>query len=138
MPQSNHGPHPTPLRILIVDNHFVVRAGLTSVLGPEADLAVVGEAVYGQAAITQVKQLRPNGVLRDVRLPVLDGIESTRQIHAHSSAIRIIRTSIGADPKVVAAMRETGATGFVDKVEGVDTILATIRQEQDVGHAPCG
>jgi DNA-binding NarL/FixJ family response regulator len=89
------------------------------------------EVVDGPAAIVLVKQLLPDVVLVDAKLPVLNGIEAPRWIRAASLATRVIGMSIGADPKVVTAMREAGATGYVDKLQGMDSIVAAIRQGQE-------
>ena len=83
------------------------------------------------AAIVLVKQLLPDVLLVDAKLPVPNGIEAPRWIRAASPATHVIGMSIGANPKVVTAMREAGVTGYVDKLQGVDSIVAAIRQGQE-------
>ncbi|NHN55082.1 response regulator transcription factor [Calidifontibacter sp. DB0510] len=117
-------------RVLLVDDDALVRAGLRMILGGASDLEVVGEATDGEAAVAAVAQHRPDVVLMDIRMPVLDGIEATRRITAgeHPPHV-IVLTTFDADDLVVQALR-AGASGF---------LLKDSRPERLVGavHAVC-
>jgi DNA-binding NarL/FixJ family response regulator len=120
--------------VLIVDDQELVRAGFRVVLESEADLEVVGEADNGAAAVDLARSLRPDVVLMDVRMPVLDGIEATRRIRADVEADCgprvLVLTTFDLDEHVYAALR-AGASGFLLKdaraaqlVEAVRTVAA--------------
>ena len=117
--------------VLVVDDQELVRAGLCTVLDQHEDLDVVGDAADGRAAIEEAKRLRPDVVLMDVRMPVLDGIAATREIVAASTASRILMlTTFDLDEYVYEAL-QAGASGFLLKdtpparlVEAIRTVRA--------------
>jgi DNA-binding NarL/FixJ family response regulator len=95
-----------PLRILLVDDHPLVRNGLRALLSSVPDLAVVGEAANGQEAITQTLELQPDIILMDLHMPELNGVEATRQIVQVSPRTGIlVLTMLEDDASVFAAMR---------------------------------
>lgn len=103
------------IRILIVDDHAVVRQGLQSLLSDDGDFALVGEAADGQAALRQVEALQPDVVLLDVRMPGMDGLEATRRLRSAYPGVRIIiLTTYAEDEYLVEALR-AGAHGYLLK-----------------------
>ena len=103
------------VRVVIADDQGMVRSGFTTLLNSEPDIEVVGEAVNGQEAITRAIQLRPDVILMDVRMPVLDGLQATRQITAMDGAPRVlVLTTFDLDDYVYQALR-WGASGFLLK-----------------------
>ena len=112
---------------MIVDDHALVRRGFATLLAKEPDLTVVGEAADGQVAIGMTRELAPDVVLMDISMPVLDGIEATRAIHAEFPAVRVIGLSMFEDPDQPVAMREAGAAGYLSKSDSAEALLAAIR-----------
>ena len=105
------------IRVLLADDQALMRAGFRALLDAEDDLAVVGEAADGAAAVDQSRRLRPDVVLMDIQMPGLDGIEATRRIAADPglACVRVlILTNFGLDSYVFAALR-AGASGFLLK-----------------------
>ncbi|MCW2738007.1 response regulator transcription factor [Nocardioides sp.] len=114
------------LRIVIVDDHPVVRGGLTALIGTLPGLEVVGEAADGEAAVSEVQLLKPDVVLMDVRMPLLDGVEATRRIHAAvPGTVVLVLTMYDDDATVFTAMR-AGARGYLLKGAEQSEILAAI------------
>jgi DNA-binding NarL/FixJ family response regulator len=113
--------------LLIVDDQALVRVGLRKILEGESDMTVVGEAGDGERAIAESIRLRPDVVLMDVRMPVLDGIEATRRIVRGSPRTRVlIVTTFGLDSYVYDALR-AGASGFMLKDAPPEEIVAAAR-----------
>ena len=113
--------------VLIADDQALVRVGLRKILENEPGTAVVGEAVDGEDAVTAVGRLRPDVVLMDIRMPVLDGIEATRRIvRAQPDTRVLILTTFGLDTYVYDALR-AGASGFMLKDAPPEEISAAIR-----------
>ncbi len=103
------------IRVLIADDHALVRKGIRALLAREPDIEVVGEAGDGQAAVAPAAALRPDVILMDLVMPVLDGIEAIRQISARQPETRIlVLTSFTADDKVFPAIK-AGALGYLLK-----------------------
>ncbi len=103
------------VRVLLVDDHAMVRQGLRSVLDSYADLEVIGEAADGQDAVVMARSLHPDVVVMDVNLPLLDGIEATRILHREQHSMTIIGISVRNDPQVKLAMTDAGAVAFLPK-----------------------
>jgi DNA-binding NarL/FixJ family response regulator len=113
--------------ILIVDDQALVRVGLRKVLESEPETEVVGEAVDGEDAVAAAARLRPDIVLMDIRMPVLDGIEATRRIvRAQPESRVLILTTFGLDTYVYEALR-AGASGFMLKDAPPEEIAAAVR-----------
>lgn len=113
--------------VLIVDDQALVRVGLRKILEAEADSVVVGEAANGEDAVRESRRLRPDVVLMDIRMPVLDGIEATRQIVDAQAGTRVlILTTFGLDEYVFDALR-AGASGFMLKDAPPEEISAAVR-----------
>ena len=115
------------ITLLIVDDQELVRVGLRKILDGEPDMTVVGEAGDGSEAVAEAARLRPEVVLLDVRMPVLDGIEATRRIVAAQPATRVLMlTTFGLDSYVFDALR-AGASGFMLKDAPPEEIVAAVR-----------
>jgi len=113
--------------VLVVDDQALVRVGLRKILESEPDLTVAGEAADGEDAVAAAARLRPDVVLMDVRMPVLDGIEATRRIVRAQPAVRVlILTTFGLDSYVFEALR-AGASGFMLKDAPPEEIAAAVR-----------
>ena len=125
------------IRVLIADDHPVVRSGLTALLGTLEDFEVVGEAVDGDSAARETQLLKPDVVLMDVRMPGTDGVEATRRIQAAAPDTAVlILTMHDEDATVFTAMR-AGARGYLLKGAGQDEIAGAIRAVA-AGHAIFG
>jgi DNA-binding NarL/FixJ family response regulator len=117
----------SPIRVLLVDDQAIVRSGLRLALGSEDDIAVVGEATNGQHALEVARAARPDVVLMDVRMPVLDGIRATTELlAAHPSARVLVLTTFADDEYVFGALR-AGASGYLLKDAEPAEILAAVR-----------
>jgi DNA-binding NarL/FixJ family response regulator len=115
------------IRILIADDHGIVREGLRAVLGPEPDMDVVGEAATGKEVVEQATELRPDVVLMDIQMPQINGIEATRRILEVNPSVRVVvLTMFEDDGSVLSAMR-TGARGYVLKGAPPSQILKVLR-----------
>ena len=118
---------PAPLRIVVVDDHPVVRDGLRGMLDGQADLAVVGEAADGLEAVTVVARERPDVVLMDLRMPRMDGVAATSKIHAAQPQARVlILTTYDEDHDIVRAI-EAGARGVLLKDAPREELFRAIR-----------
>ena len=112
--------------VLVVDDQPLVRAGLRKILAVDDNLTVVGEAEDGQRGVEQARALRPDVVLMDIRMPILDGIEATARITAAELPTRVVMlTTFGLDELVVAALR-AGASGFVLKEAPPEEIIEAV------------
>jgi DNA-binding NarL/FixJ family response regulator len=115
------------IRLLVVDDHPVVRAGMVAVLGEESDFEVVGEAANGAEALGLVPRLRPDVVLMDLRMPVMDGTEATARITAEADAPQVlVLTTYDTDADILRAI-EAGATGYLLKDTPVAVLIDAIR-----------
>ncbi|MEU9995725.1 response regulator [Streptomyces sp. NPDC048370] len=118
---------PTTVRILLCDDHAVVRAGLLALLGSADDIEVVGEAGSGEEAVAMAAKLRPDVVLMDLQLgPGIDGVEATRRIAGAGSGVHVlVLTTYDTDADVTRAI-EAGATGYLLKAERPEELFAAI------------
>ena len=113
------------VRILVVDDHPVVRSGIVGMLATEADLTVVGEANNGAEAVQLAKELQPDVVLMDLRMPVLDGVGATKAIVGTGSRVLVL-TTYDTDADILRAV-EAGATGYLLKDTPRDALLGGVR-----------
>jgi DNA-binding NarL/FixJ family response regulator len=115
------------IRVLIADDHGIVREGLRAVLGPEADMKVVGEAATGKEALERATELRPDVILMDIQMPQVNGIDATRRIlDANPRVGVVVLTMFEDDDSVFSAMR-AGARGYVLKGAPPSQILKVVR-----------
>ena len=118
----------TTIRVMIVDDHAIVRKGIRALLATERDIEVLGEASDGAEAIAQARALRPDVILMDLVMPKVDGIEATRQITASQPGTRVlVLTSFAADDKVFPAIK-AGALGYLLKDTGPNDLVQAIHQ----------
>ena len=116
------------IRVYITDDHQIVRRGIRQLLSTEAGIEVVGEASNGKEAVAEVDQLKPDIVLMDLVMPVMDGIEAIRQIKAGNPSIQIlVLTSFATDDKVFPAIK-AGALGYLIKDTSPDELINAIKQ----------
>jgi NarL family two-component system response regulator LiaR len=116
------------IRVLIADDHHIVRKGLKVLLGTEKDMQVVGEAENGAEAVSKAAALKPDVILMDIVMPEMDGIEATRRITAENPGARIlVLTSFAADDKVFPAVK-AGALGYLLKDSTPEQLIEAIRQ----------
>lgn len=117
----------SPVRLLIVDDHPIVRAGFEGMLAGKSDLEVVGEAENGEEAVRLAERLRPDVVLMDLRMPVVDGVEATRRIKAGSPQTNVlVLTTYDSDADILRAI-EAGATGYLLKDTPREELFRAIR-----------
>jgi NarL family two-component system response regulator LiaR len=117
----------TPIRVLIVDDHALVRKGTRALLATERDIEVVGEADNGADAVALAQTLHPSVILMDLVMPRMDGIEATRQITSRQPEVRIlVLTSFAADDKVFPAIK-AGALGYLLKDSSPEELVQAIR-----------
>ncbi|MBD3924062.1 response regulator transcription factor [Nocardioides cavernae] len=115
------------IRVLVVDDQSMVRAGFHLLLADEPDIAVVAEASNGRDAVAQAARFRPDVILMDIRMPEMDGLEATRRILATDTAARVlVLTTFDLDDYVFEALR-AGASGFVLKDDPPEQLLAAVR-----------
>jgi two-component system response regulator NreC len=114
-------------RLLLVDDHAVVRSGLRMLLENERDVEIVGEADSARKAIEAASELRPNVILMDIGLPDLSGIDATREIKQRLPEVAIVALTIHEDEEYFFKMLEAGATGYVPKRAAPDELLTAIR-----------
>ena len=116
-----------PIRVLLVEDQVLVRAGIRMVIDSQPDLTVVGEAGDGLSGVHEARRLRPDVVVVDVRMPVLDGIEATRRITALPEPPKVVvLTTFDLDEHALAALR-AGASGFLLKDAPPEDMLAAVR-----------
>ena len=116
-----------PLRLLLVDDHPIVRTGLRMLFQSEPDMQVVGEVDSGAEAIAAVPRLHPDVVIMDVAMPGMTGIEATRQIKANSPETAVLALTMHEDEQYFFAMLNAGASGYIPKRAAPDDLVAAIR-----------
>jgi NarL family two-component system response regulator LiaR len=118
----------SPIRVLIVDDHVIVRKGIRALLAAKRDIQVVGEAGDGAEAVAQAAALSPDVILMDLVMPRMDGIQATREIVARDPGTHVlVLTSFAADEQVFPAIK-AGALGYLLKDSGPQELVQAIRQ----------
>jgi DNA-binding NarL/FixJ family response regulator len=115
------------IRVLVVDDHDLFRAGLSQLLGAEPDIEVVAQASGGRMAVRLAGELSPDVVLMDVRMPDLGGPEATREILARDGSIRVVALTVVSEDADVAEVVGAGACGFLAKDTPIDGVLVAVR-----------
>jgi DNA-binding NarL/FixJ family response regulator len=123
------------IRVLVVDDHHLVRAGLITLLEAAPDISVAGEAADGQQALAVALGTTPDVVLMDLSMPVLDGVAATRLLLAELPQTRVVALTSFSDRQRVADILAAGATGYLLKDSRPDDLLAAVRAAA-AGHAP--
>ncbi|MGO8676877.1 MAG: response regulator [Limisphaerales bacterium] len=116
------------ISVLLVDDHTVVRQGLRALIEAEGDLEVVGEAENGRQAVVMAKESPSDVVIMDVAMPLLNGLEATRQIHKSVPATKVLVLTSYGDDECVAQLMEAGASGFLIKQTAAGDLLKAIRE----------
>ncbi|MGZ0171597.1 MAG: response regulator, partial [Planctomycetales bacterium] len=116
-----------PIRLLIADDHKLMREGLRALLAGESDIEVIGEAGDGRAIVKMVEKLAPDVVLMDISMPQLNGIEATRQIEHLSGSTRVVALSMHADRLFVQGVLKAGAAGYLLKDSAFDDLAQAVR-----------
>jgi DNA-binding NarL/FixJ family response regulator len=115
-----------PVRVLLVDDHAMVRQGLRSILDGYPNLDIIAEAGDGEEAITLARLLKPDLIVMDVNMPRLDGIEATRRIREESPATYVVGLSVNEAEHIVKSMKAAGAAAFLTKESAADHLYETI------------
>jgi PAS domain S-box-containing protein len=116
------------IRVLLVDDHKVLRQGLVNLISSQPDIQVVGEASNGRQSIELARQLNPHLILMDISMPEMDGIEATRIIKAEMPHIHVIGLSMHEDKQIAEAMRKSGAEAFISKAASISELLKAVYQ----------
>lgn len=118
----------TPIRVLLADDHTIVRQGLRRLLETQADFVVVAEADNGRAAVRLAIRHRPNVVVLDMAMPKLNGIEATRQLKKEVPEARVLALSAYSDEEYVLAVCQAGAAGYLVKHTAASELISAIRE----------
>jgi DNA-binding NarL/FixJ family response regulator len=115
-------------RVLLVDDHAMMRQGLRSVLEAYADVEIVGEAGDGEEALASVERLRPSVVIMDINMPKMNGIDATKRIKQRYPETLVLGLSVNAGPENQSAMAQAGAAALLTKEAAVDQLYSMIQQ----------
>ena len=115
------------MRILLADDHRIVRQGLRSLLEAEADFEVVAEAENGRQAIEMAEELAPDVVVMDVGMPEMNGVEATRRVVVNNPQVKVVALSMHSDRRFVAEMLKAGAAGYLLKDGAFEELVGAIR-----------
>ncbi|MEE4364551.1 MAG: response regulator [Desulfotignum sp.] len=117
------------IRVMLVDDHAVMRQGLLSFLSGHDDIEIAAEAADGEAAVEQARQIQPDVILMDINMPKMNGVEACRRIQSEMPGIRIYGLSMYEAEDQAQAMAEAGAAGYLSKSGNSDSLLAAIREK---------
>ncbi len=116
-----------PIKILLVDDHEIIRTGLRTLLQRERDLSVIGEASDGRMAVELVRDVTPDVLVMDLTMPHLNGIDATRQVTSIKPSVKVIGLSASGDDRMVVEMLRAGAVGHVNKTAAASELINAIR-----------
>jgi NarL family two-component system response regulator LiaR len=114
------------VRLLVVDDHDLFRAGLASLLSAEDGIEVVGQASGGKMGVRLAAELRPDVILMDVRMPDISGPEATRQIVERDTSIKVLALTVSSEDADVSAVLQAGAVGFLAKDTPIDSLVVAV------------
>jgi two-component system response regulator NreC len=117
----------TKIRVLVVDDHTIVRDGLCALLALPGDIEVIGEAANGREAVEMARELAPDVVLMDIAMPILGGLEATRRIHRECPNSKVVALTQFGDRDYVFPFIEAGASGFLTKGSASSELTSAIR-----------
>jgi two-component system response regulator NreC len=115
------------IRVLVVDDHTIVRDGICALLALTGDIEVIGEATNGSEALKMVKEFHPDVVVMDIAMPIMGGLEATRRISKEFPRTKILALTQYDDKEYVLPVIESGASGFISKVAASSELVAGIR-----------
>lgn len=115
------------IRVIIADDHAIMRVGIRKILSGSNEIAVVGEASNGSEAVDLINQLNPDILILDMEMPVMDGVEVARHLQAMSSAVRILVLSAYNDRQYIFEMLKLGASGYLIKDEAPEVIVDAVQ-----------
>jgi len=115
------------IRVLVVDDHTIVRDGICALLALTGDMEIVGEAANGEEALDKVGELMPDVVLMDINMPVMGGLEATRRIHDEFPSIKVLALTQYDDKEYVFPIIEAGASGFISKTSASSDLGLAVR-----------
>jgi DNA-binding NarL/FixJ family response regulator len=115
------------IRILLAEDHDVVREGVCGLLDKQADMEVVGQVRSGREAVVRAQELMPDVVVMDIAMPELNGIDATRQVIANVPGTRVVALSTDSSERTVVEMFKAGATGYVAKTSAFDELARAVR-----------
>lgn len=115
------------IKVLIVDDHDLVRTGLVKMLSEAPNIQIVGEANNGEKAIALARELSPHVILMDIRMPEMDGVEATRKILRHDDSIRILAVTMCEEEPFPSRLLKAGAAGYLTKGADLAEMLRAIR-----------
>ena len=124
---NERAPDAGTIRLLVVDDHDLFRAGLASLLAKQPDIEVVAQASGGRVGVRLAEELRPDVVLMDLRMPDLDGCEATRKVLERTPDARVLVLTVASDDGNVEAALAAGACGFIAKDTRVDDVVVAVR-----------
>jgi two-component system, NarL family, invasion response regulator UvrY len=116
------------INVLVVDDHDLIRAGISRMLEDDGKIRVLGEAGSGEEALEQVKQLRPDVVLMDIKMPGIGGLEATRRIHQGAESAKIVVVSSCTDNPYANRVLESGASAYVSKNSHIKEMICAIEK----------
>lgn len=115
------------IRVVIADDHTIMRVGIRNILSRSKEIAVIGEASNGAEAIALVKELAPDVLVLDMEMPIMDGVEVARRLQASSSPVRILVLSAYDDRQYILEMLNMGAAGYLIKDEAPEVIVDAVQ-----------
>ena len=130
-PPAAPAPVPKPIQILVVDDHWVVRAGLRTLLDGQPNLHVVGEAGTGEEAVEKTRTLKPDVVILDLLMPGMGGVEAVRRIAGIAGGTKILVLSAHLEEGILLQVLEAGGSGFVTKMSAQENLTRAIRTVAD-------
>lgn len=119
------------MRVVVADDHWVMRRGLMELLSGEPGVSVIGEACDGEEAVELASNLNPDLVLMDISMPKMDGIKATEIIKARHPDIQVVAISMHKDQHCMEEMYQAGATAYIVKGESFDQLLEILHAEND-------
>ena len=119
--------HPKRLRLLLADDHAVVRSGTRELLERQPDFHIVGEAADGEEVVRLAHELQPDVVVMDVRMPKMSGVEATRRVKTECPGVNVLVLTAHDDDEYVFALLQAGANGYLLKTAEIDELVRAIR-----------